>query len=1045
MPYNPDAESELEAATLALFHSLGWETVNAYEDDLGRDHRGEVILHDRLRAALERLNPGLPGEALARAREELARGRGTMALVQANREIYLLLKDGVKAPYRDEAGEEQIATVRVIDWQEPGNNDWLLAQQFWVAGEVYLRRADLVGFVNGLPLFFGELKAHHKHVKDAYDKNLRDYKATIPHLFWYNAFVLLSNGSDARIGSLNADWRYFGRWKKINDEGEAGVIDLETAVRAACAPARFLDLVENFSLFQESHGGLRKVVALNHQYLGVNNALAAVQSIKQNRGRLGVYWHTQGSGKSFSMLFFCQKVLRTLPGNWTFVVITDRIDLDDQICKNFARCGVVTESEDRVRAQSGEHLRQLLTEDHLYVFTLIQKFGTERGQRYPKLSDRDDIIVVTDEAHRSQYDILAMNMRDALPRAAFMAYTATPLIVGEERTRETFGPYVSVYGYKQAVVDGATVPLYYENRIPELELTNQELNRDMDDLLEAAELDDAQEARLAREFRREYHLITRDDRLEKVAEDIAGHFVNRGHLGKGMVISIDKLTTVKMYDKVQRHWRRTLAALQAELEDAEGEQRDEIARKVAYMRETDMAVVISSGQNEVETFAKAGLEILPHRKRMNSQALDEKFKDPDDPFRLVFVCAMWRTGFDAPSCSTIYLDRPMRNHTLMQTIARANRVFGEKHNGLIVDYIGVFRNLQQALAIYGTGPDGELAPGERPVESKDALLADLQTAIEDAQAFLSGLGVALDPMLEASTFERIALMDDAVDAILVSDRTKDDYFALTALVDRLFKAILPDRRAGDYGPQRHALVTIAAKIRALTPPADISQVMGEVEDLLDHSVSARGYVIRETGERYDLSKIDFETLRERFKRGRKRIEVEKLRGALHARLQRMVHLNRSRMDYLATFQAMIDAYNEGSKNVETLFEELVQFTQTLDKEAQRGVAEGLSEEELAVFDILTRPGPKLSAKEKQTVKKAARDLLATLKANKLVLDWRKRQQSRAAVQVTIRDYVWELPESCYSDAECEVKEQALYQHVYEHYWGAGESTYQRVA
>jgi type I restriction enzyme R subunit len=335
-------------------------------------------------------------------------------------------------------------------------------------------------------------------------------------------------------------------------------------------------------------------------------------------------------------------------------------------------------------------------EDHRYVFTLIQKFGARSGARYPQLSDRDDVIVITDEAHRSQYDVLAMNMRHALPNAAFLAFTGTPLIAGEEKTREVFGDYVSVYNFRQSVEDRATVPLYYENRIPELELTNRDLNADMERLLEEAELDDAQEERLAREFARQYHLITRDDRLERIAEDIVGHFVNRGFLGKAMVVSIDKLTTVRMYDKVQAHWRKALDELKARLAAAPEAEREPLADKVAFMEETDMAVVISQEQGEVHKFAEHGLDILPHRRRMVNEDLDEKFKDPQDPFRLAFVCAMWRTGFDAPACSTLYLDRPMRNHTLMQTIARANRVFGEKVNGLIVDYVGIFRELQRA-------------------------------------------------------------------------------------------------------------------------------------------------------------------------------------------------------------------------------------------------------------------------------------------------------------------------------------------------------------
>ncbi len=414
------------------------------------------------------------------------------------------------------------------------------------------------------------------------------------------------------------------------------------------------------------------------------------------------------------MIFFAQKVFRKLPGNWTFVVVTDRQELDDQIYKNFASAGVVTEG--RAQAESSRHLRQLLREDHRYVFTLIHKFRTEPGEAHPVLSERDDIIVMTDEAHRSQYDTLALNMRTALPNAGFLAFTGTPLIVGEERTRQVFGDYVSVYDFRQSVVDGATVPLYYENRIPQLQLTNANLNEDMARLLEAAELDEAQEARLEREFAREYHLITRDDRLEAVAKDIVAHFTGRGFQGKAMVICIDKATAIRMYDKVWRHWAEEIDVLQVQRVSARMGTLEDLNARIARMQETDMAVVVSQGQNEIGDLAAKGLDIRPHRKRMVEQDLETKFKDPEDPFRLVFVCAMWMTGFDVPSCSTLYLDKPMRNHTLMQTIARANRVYPGKVSGLIVDYAGVFRNLEQALAIYGAGQGGD-----SPVEDKAAL------------------------------------------------------------------------------------------------------------------------------------------------------------------------------------------------------------------------------------------------------------------------------------------------------------------------------------
>ena len=447
-----------------------------------------------------------------------------MSLAQANRDVYRLLKEGVKVTFQDDDGGEAVETVRVIDWDHPENNDFFLASQFWVSGDLYKRRCDLVGFVNGLPLLFVELKKSHGKVEHAYKHNLKDYKQTIPQLFWYNALIILSNGSQAKVGSVTAGWEHFSDWKRINSEGEAGVVSLETLIRGTCEKPRFLDLVENFTVFDEAKGGLVKVVAKNHQYLGVNNSVAALKKIKDNQGRLGVFWHTQGSGKSFSMVFFSQKVLRKMPGNWTFLVVTDRDDLDNQIYKNFHNTGAVTEE---CQATSGEHLKQLLREDHRFIFTLIQKFVTKKGQKYPKLSDRSDIIVMTDEAHRSQYDTLALNMRNALPKAAFIGFTGTPLMAGEERTKEVFGDYVSIYNFRQSIEDGATVPLFYENRIPELQLANENFNEDLENLIEEAELDEEQEKKLEREFAREYHLITRDDRLEKVAEDLVAHFMGR--------------------------------------------------------------------------------------------------------------------------------------------------------------------------------------------------------------------------------------------------------------------------------------------------------------------------------------------------------------------------------------------------------------------------------------------------------------------------------------------------------------------------------------
>jgi len=557
------SEQELiEQPAIELFEELGWDHENCFyekvgdeESTLGRRTTQEVVLLPRLRAALQRFNLDIPDKAIGLAIEEITKDRNALHPTVANQEVYRLIRDGVKVTFQNEDGEQETRTVRVVDWNRPENNDFFLASQLWVSGEMYKRRVDLLGFVNGIPLLLVELKASHKRLETAYENNLRDYRNTIPQLFWYNAFIILSNGSLTRVGSTTAEWEHFAEWKKVSSEEESGVVSLETAIRGTCEKTRMLDLVENFILFTDVRGGLVKLLAKYHQYLGVNNSIEAVQQIKENQGRLGVFWHTQGSGKSYSMMFFSQKVLRKIPGNWTFLVVTDRQDLDDQIYKTFAAAGAVTEPENAIRASSGEHLKRLLREDHRYIFTMIHKFHVERGKTYPKLSDRPDIIVMTDEAHRTQYDILARNMRDALPNAAFLAFTGTPLIVGEEKTRQVFGDYVSVYDFKQSWEDRSTVPLYYENRIPEVQLTNENLNEDMERLLEEAELDEEQEKKVEREFSREYHIITREDRLERIAEDIVAHFMARGQRGKAMVVSIDKATAVRMYDKVQKYWK----------------------------------------------------------------------------------------------------------------------------------------------------------------------------------------------------------------------------------------------------------------------------------------------------------------------------------------------------------------------------------------------------------------------------------------------------------------------------------------------------------
>jgi len=1043
------SEQELvEKAAIEVFESLGYEHINCYEEkfgddsSLGRQTPMDVVLVPRLKSALVRINPDLPPETIDLAIEEITRDRSTLNIAVANREIYKSIRDGVKAITRKDDGSEEEETVKVIDFDNPENNDFFLAPQFWITGEIYKRRADLIGFVNGLPLIFIELKATHKKLKNAYDGNLTDYRDTIPKIFWYNAFIILSNGSESKIGTITADWEHFSEWKKINSEGEEGIVSLDTIIKGTCNKERFLDIFENFILFQDTGGSIIKIVAKNHQYIGVNKAIEVFKNKDRTRGKLGIFWHTQGSGKSFSMIFFSQKILRKFYGNYTFVIVTDRKELDDQIYKNFVSVGAVTET--KIHAENREHLKKLLRENHRNIFTLIHKFSTDGNEPYPVLSERKDIIVIADEAHRTQYDILAMNMRKALPNASFIAFTATPLIEGEEKTRNTFGDYISIYSFKQSVNDKATVPLYYENRVPEVQLTNETLSEDLENIIEKAFLDERQEEKLLKEFAREYHIITRDSRLERIAEDIVEHYIGRGYQGKAMVVSIDKITAVRMYEKVRKYWKKYIDRLKEKLKNIHNENEKRLVEdKIKYMAETDMAIVISGEQNEVEKFRKYGLDIRPHRKRMNQEDLATKFKNPDDPFRIVFVCAMWMTGFDVPCLSTIYLDKPMRNHTLMQTIARANRVFSDKPNGLIVDYVGIFRNLQKALAIYN--PSG--AKVDYPVRSKEELLNEFEDVIRKIEEICNKESIIVNDIISANKLETIKLLDEAVDILLSNEEIKREYLLLVSIMRQLYKGILPDPKVEKYLEKYLLFKTVADKIKSLAVEADISDVKNRVEHLLDESVEAKKYYIRSPNLDYgsqivDLSKIDFESLKKRFLENKKHIETERLKNAINRKLKKMVRLNKSRISFLEKFQELLNEYNSGAINVEIFFRKLIDFAKKLNEEDKRGISENLTEEELAIFDLLYKE--ELTKKEKEKVKLVAKKLLEKLKSEKLVLDWRKRQQTRADVYLTIQTILDQgLPE-CYNKNDFNRISESIYQHIYDSYFGSGKSVYSLV-
>lgn len=1059
-PPGPFSEARLvEEPALELLSELGWEVVHAWSETfgpagtLGRDSMHEVVLVHRLRDAIRVLNPDVPEPIREEALQAVTKDRSVMDRVRANREVHTLLRDGYRTEWADDRGEKRFATVRFVDFLDSTKNDWLAASQVWVAGELYRRRTDLVLFVNGIPLVLAEFKEPNRPAKAAFDENVTDYRDTIPQLFVPNGFVICSNGSDAKVGASYAPWEFFGDWKVIDADGNRGVVALETAMRGTCAHDRLLDLVENFTAFIERPGGLIKVVARNHQFLGVNAAIENLQRVRASgEKRLGVFWHTQGSGKSLSMLWFTQKVLRRISGAWTFVMVTDRTELDVQLHGEFADAGAIS-AEAQVHATSAAHLRELLAADHRYVFTLIHKFrlDAKAGETsMPVLSDRSDVIVITDEAHRSQYDTLALNMRRALPNAAFMGFTGTPLIAGEELTRQQFGDYVSIYNFRAAIEDGTTVPLYYENRIPELQLINDDFSDELTALLEDAELDEDAEGQLARRFGREYTLLSRPERLRTIARDLVTHFVGRGFTGKAMYVGVDKAAAVRMYEYVQEAWANHRGELQRRHDALPELERPWLASRLALMDSTDMAVVVSQSQNEIAHLERHGLDIRPHRKRMNEEDLAERFKDAQDPLRIVFVCAMWMTGFDAPSVSTIYLDRPMRNHTLMQTIARANRVFPDKDNGLIVDYIGVFRNLETALAIYGAA--NAEAGVDSPIQQVDALVVALGEAIDEVIRLCSAAGVDLPALRDATGFEHIALRDAAVEALLADEKRQAAFLAAARHVRKLFKALLPDPAAAAQQATVAAIRVLAERLLDLgrPPTPDLDEIADAVDELLDRSVGAEEYVIRAAAEGsepdplIDLSQIDFDTLAARFA-GRKRAETDRLAALLKRRAIAAATRNPTRYDLVERIEELIATYNAGSLNIDEYLRRLVELSRSLTEEEQRGVVEGLSEEELAIFDLLTKPDPVLTAAERAVVKASAKRLLIDLH-DKLVLDWRRKAATAADVRSSIRRLLdADLPADPYPPDVFDTKVQAVFDHVATAYGDDGRSAYDGTA
>ena len=1040
------SEDQIEVALVQkLQHLHGFDSLNCHTEDAedlndgsGRSNKSEVILLDRLREAAARLNPGIPTPAIEEALDRLVDRRRAMTLVAANQEIYNLLRDGIPVEFDDSTGQKQQERVLVIDFTRPEENRYLAVTQLWVKGERGFRRPDVLLYVNGLPLVFIELKNSNVKLRNAFDDNLTNYKREIPWLFLTNAFCVLTNAVETKVGSITAEWEHFFVWLRANDEKEK--IDreeiaqhgtsLESLLAGLFPRDRLLDYVENFILYYKEK---EKIIAQNHQYIGVNRAFDKFLHRDELGGRLGVFWHTQGSGKSFSMIFYARKIFRKETGNFTFVVVTDRDDLDGQIYRNFLNTGTVTKSE-AAQPKDSEELRKYLGQNKRLIFTLIQKFRWDKGKTYPLLSDRKDIIVIVDEAHRTQYKDLAENMRAGLKNAQYLAFTGTPLLGRERKTNKWFGDYVSEYNFQQSMDDGATVPLFYKKRVPEILIQNDNLTAELADICEDENLDEAQQAKLENRFAQEIEVIKRDDRLETIANDIVFHFPNRGYLGKGMVVSLDKFTAVKMHDKVQRLWKEKIKELRGLLKKAKTKaEQDVLQKQITYMKSVEMAVVISEEAEENKKFTKQKLDIKLHRERMNridahGHDIEFNFKDPANPLQLVFVCAMWLTGFDAPTLSTLYLDKPMKDHTLMQTIARANRVTPwkidgkEKTNGEIVDYYNVFRNMRKALKDYAQGNEGQ---EDMPVQEKDELFELLDDAIKQGKEFCSSIGIELGALFESKdVFKNVSTFKDYADKMLAHDEWRKGFAVYENTITGLFEACKPEILGKPIVRSVAVFQYLRGVVEAIVEQADIDSVALRVGELLDESlVVDESNVVREepkkfgivqSGKTWDLSKINFDKLKKDFKATpHKNIEIADLRAFIQKKLDQMLKENGTRTDFATRLQGIVDRYNAGSSSADNYFDELVKFAKDMKEESERHVREGLSEEELELFDLIKKD--KMTKDETQKVRLAAKSLLHRLRDEPpkvLVQDWFKDAQTRLQVRTAVEAVLdQKLPET----------------------------------
>lgn len=1006
-------ESTVESAALDLLEAVGWKIAHGPDvapDTPSAERRdyGEVVLTQRLRDALARLNPTLPVETLDDAFRKLTRPEGA-ELTRRNRALHRLLVDGVTVEYRD-LGEIRGTQARVIDFDDPDNNDWLAVNQYSVTENKHNRRPDVVLFINGLPLAVVELK-------NAADENatiwtafhqLQTYQTEIPSLFATNAVLLVSDGIEARVGALGAGREWFKPWRTITGDtlAESHVPELQVVIEGLLAPWRFLDFVRDFIVFEDDGSGrLMKKMAGYHQFHAVRVAVAetlrAAQLVRMDRvgqprtgyeagrkpggkpgdRRIGVVWHTQGSGKSLTMAFYAGRIIREpAMQNPTIIVLTDRNDLDDQLFGTFSRCRELLR-QPPAKAASRAHLRELLSvEAGGVVFTTIHKFFPEaKSDRYPTLSERRNIVVIADEAHRSQYDFIdgfARHMRDALPNASFIGFTGTPIELADANTRAVFGDYISVYDIQRSVQDGATVPIYYESRLAKLALDEAERPRIDPDFEEATEGEEVErKEKLKTKWAQLEAVVGAEKRLRLVAQDIVEHFEKRQEAmdGKAMVVCMSRRICVELY--------RELLRLRPEWTD------EDDARGA-------IKVVMTGSASDPP-------EWQPHiRNKPRREALADRFRDSDDPLRLVLVRDMWLTGFDCPSLHTMYLDKPMRGHGLMQAIARVNRVFRDKPGGLVVDYLGLAQELKAALAVYtesgGTG---------RTALAQDEAVVVMREKYEICCGLFHGFDRSR--WMTGTPAERLRLLPAAQEHILAQADGKDRCVRVVRELSQTFALAVPHEEAlkiRDDVAFFQAVQAVLAK-RAPGEARPEEELDHAVRQIISRVVAPEGVVdiFAAAGlQKPDISILSDEFLAEIQGLPHRNLAVELLqkllKGEIATRRRKNVVQARSFAEML---EQTIRRYQNRAIEAAQVIEELIQLARDMRQANARGEALGLAEDELAFYDALEANDSAVRVLGDETLRAIARELVKTVRSN-VTIDWSLRENVRAQLRVLVK-------------------------------------------